>query len=128
MQYLEEWEKCVHKKKELSSKERSKMLLSAETRLGIKVTGKHLDIIWNCSFPVRSFVELTKYLFTLPGVNTFLSEKLSQDPLEQFFGCQRQRGGTSENPNVAEFCKNTQALRVINTACGERFQQGQFAS
>ena len=49
----------------------------------------------------------------------FLSEKLSQDPLENFFGCQRQRGGLSENPNVAEFCKNTQALRVINTACGD---------
>ena len=47
----------------------------------------------------------------------FLSEKVSQDPLEKFFGCQRQRGGQSDNPNVKEFCKNTQALRVINSAC-----------
>ena len=68
---------------------------------------------------VRSFTELTRFAFTIPGVEVFLSEKLSQDPLEQFFGCQRQRGSTSENPNVAEFCKNTQALRVINSACGE---------
>ena len=56
--------------------------------------------------------------FTIPGVKAFLSERLSQDPLQKLFGCQRQRGGTSENPNVSEFCKNTQALRVINSVCG----------
>ena len=47
----------------------------------------------------------------------FLSEHLSQDLLEKFFGCQRQRGTTNENPNVVQFCKNTQALRVINGVC-----------
>ena len=26
---------------------------------------------------------------------------------------QRQRGGANDNPTVAEFCKNTQALRVV---------------
>ena len=62
---------------------------------------------------------MTRLIFTIPGVTVFLSERLSQDPLEQFFGCQRQRGGTSENPNMAEFCKNTQALRVINSVCGD---------
>ena len=68
-------------------------------------------------FVVKSFVKLVKFLFTVPGVTCFLSEKLSQDPLEKFFGCQRQRGGVNENPTVKEFCKNTQALRVINSAC-----------
>ena len=34
------------------------------------------------------------------------------------FGCQRQRGGTNENPTVQEFCRNTQALRVVNSVCG----------
>ena len=43
---------------------------------------------------------------------------MSQDPLEDFFGFQRQRGGANENPNVAQFCKNTQALRIINSVCG----------
>ena len=42
---------------------------------------------------------------------------LCQDPLELFFGCQRQRGGTSDNPNVLEFCQNSQALRVVDTFC-----------
>ena len=67
---------------------------------------------------VKSFLELVRYIFTIPGVKFFLSERISQDPLENFFGCQRQRGGASENPNVQEFCKNTQALRVINSVCG----------
>lgn len=45
---------------------------------------------------------------------------MCQDPLEKFFGNQRQRGGTNENPTVKEFCKNIQALRVINgTMCKE---------
>ena len=53
--------------------------------------------------------------FTIPGVKYFLSERISQDPMENSFGCQRQRGGANKNPNVAQFCKNTQALRVINS-------------
>lgn len=66
---------------------------------------------------VRSFVELVKYIFTIPQVTVFLSNRICQDPLEKFFGQQRQRGRTNENPNVSEFLKNTQALRVINNTC-----------
>ena len=69
-------------------------------------------------FTVKSFVELVRYLLSIPGVTSFLSEKLSQDPLEKYFGCQRQRGGTNENPTVQQFCKNSQALRVVNSVCG----------
>ena len=39
---------------------------------------------------VLSFVDLVKYVFTNPGVKYFLSERLSQDPLEKFFSCQCQ--------------------------------------
>ena len=64
---------------------------------------------------------LVRYLFSLTVVKgkklVFLSNNLCQDPLEQFFGCQRQRGGTSDNPNAVEFTKNTQALRVVDTFC-----------
>ena len=67
---------------------------------------------------VKSFLELVKYIFTIPGVKFFSNEKISPDPLENFLGCQRQRGGVSENPYVQDFCKNTQALRVINSVCG----------
>ena len=67
---------------------------------------------------VKAFVELVQYLFTIPGVKCFLSGWLSQDTLEKFFGNQRQCGKRGDNPNQYEFCKNTQALRVINSVCG----------
>ena len=55
-----------------------------------------------------------QYLFTIPGVSFFLSQWICQDTLEHFFGCQRQRGGVHNNPNVQEFIKNTKALRIVN--------------
>ena len=71
--------------------------------------------------PVKSFVGLVRYLYSLPEVKdkklAFLSQNLCQDPLENFFGCQRQKRGTSDNPNVAEFMENTQTLRVVNSFC-----------
>ena len=57
-----------------------------------------------------SFMEMIPYLFSLDGVSSFLSEKLSQDPLEKIFGIQRQQGRSNENPTVAQFIKNTQTL------------------
>ena len=66
---------------------------------------------------MKSFVQLTRYLFSIPGVKVFLSTQLSQDALEQFFGCQRQRGGMHDNPNAKQFLQNTQVLRVVNTFC-----------
>ena len=60
-------------------------------------------------------MEFIPHIFKIEGVTSFLSEKLSQDPLEKFFGCQRQQGSTNENLTVAEFLKNTQSMRVINS-------------
>lgn len=48
-------------------------------------------------------------------MKSFLSERISQDPLEKFFGRQRQRGGVNENPSISQFLKGNQALRVINS-------------
>ena len=78
-----------------------------------------IHITWICIMvsilpPVKSFLALVQFVFTIPGVTCFLSEKLCQDPL---FGCQRQRGRVNENPTVQEFCTNTQALRVVNSMC-----------
>ena len=52
------------------------------------------------------------YLFAQPGVKLFLSERLSQDPLESFFGKQRQFGGGCDNPTVSQFISNTSSLRT----------------
>ena len=68
---------------------------------------------------VRSFTELVEYFFkTVADVKVFLSNKFCQDPIEKFFGQQRQRGRANENPNAKDFLKNTQALRVVNGLCG----------
>ena len=64
-----------------------------------------------------SFLELVPYLFSMPDVQSFLSQHLCQDPLEHLFGLQRQRGGVHENPNAVEFAKSTQALRVVKSVC-----------
>ena len=66
---------------------------------------------------MASFVELVRFIFDIPGVEAFLSEKLCQDSLEQFFSMQRQRGRTNENPNVHEFLSNTQQIAVVRSIC-----------
>ena len=71
-------------------------------------------IIPNYYLKFSSFLGLIPYLFSFEGVSCFLSEKLSQDPLEKFFGCQCQKSRNNENSTVGEFVKNTQSLRVIN--------------
>ena len=48
-------------------------------------------------------------------MSSFLSEQISQDPLEKFFGVQGQQGRSNENPTVPQFIKNTQGLRVIDS-------------
>ena len=75
---------------------------------------KHIIPHYNLNI-VYSFIEFVPFLFTIPGVTSFLSEKVSQDPLEKFFGRQRLCGGVNDNPNVSQFLKTNQALRVINS-------------
>ena len=65
-----------------------------------------------------AFVELVQYLFKIPGVGVFLNNRICQDPLENFFGRQRQQGRANGNPSSSEFLRNTQALRIISNTCG----------
>ena len=62
----------------------------------------------------NSFIDLVKYVFTVPGVSVFFSRKICQDPLVKFFGCQRQISTTHDNINVKEFQQNIQTLRLVN--------------
>lgn len=61
---------------------------------------------------VNSFVELGKKLISNSDVKAVFSERFNQDPLESFFGKQRQHGGYRENPTVQNFIHGTQSLRV----------------
>ena len=62
-------------------------------------------------------MELVEYIFTIPSVTAFLSSRICQDPLENFFGRQRQRGRVNESPSVAKFLQNTRALRIADSTC-----------
>uniref|UniRef100_A0A1X7V4I6 Transposable element P transposase n=1 Tax=Amphimedon queenslandica TaxID=400682 RepID=A0A1X7V4I6_AMPQE len=77
---LEKWEIETKLKSEMKSSDRKKLMLSDETLLGLRT------MAYSC-------IELIHFIFTIPGVRSFLSEHISQDPLKKYFGRQRQSGG-----------------------------------
>ena len=71
--------------------------------------------MFNPLISVHSFVEVVRYLFSIPGVKFVLSGRFSQDPLEKYFGNQRQHGGSNENPNVQQMVHSASALRALKS-------------
>ena len=61
---------------------------------------------------VHSFVDMARFLLSNDENLFLLSERISQDPLENYFGKQRARGGRNENPNLEQCVVNAAALRV----------------
>ena len=61
---------------------------------------------------MHSFVALGKILLLEDGVTFLLSEKFTQDPIEEYSSKQRRRGGCSENPTLEEFNRNVLGLNV----------------
>lgn len=55
---------------------------------------------------------MTKLLLAKKEGHFLLSERFSQDSLENYFGKQRARGGRNENPNMVQALENAAALRV----------------
>ena len=58
------------------------------------------------SILLQSFVKLVPELFSLEGVNYFLSEKLNQDTLEEHFGKQRICVESMDNPSMQQYMYN----------------------
>ena len=63
---------------------------------------------------VRTFMDLTKELLN-EGARFVLSEKFSQDPLEEHFGRQRAAGGANENPTYLQFEKQEVSLNLMSS-------------
>ena len=115
--YLADWELAVASRPGFTEGEKKAMLLSNETLTGAQNHWYVCITLISTTFlfhPLHS-IELGQYLLMLPGSSPLLSRRITQDPLEKFFGLQRQRGRTNENPNVQQFYKYSQALRVIQT-------------
>ena len=64
---------------------------------------------------VTSFIQMGRFLLSVPGVKFLLSERFTQDPLESFFRKQRQRGGGNENPTAHQFTSGTSSLRSLKS-------------
>ena len=64
---------------------------------------------------MKSFIALTKELLLEPGVKYFLSAKLNQDPLEEYFSKQRNMGGNNEAPTALQFGYNYLKLIVTGS-------------
>ncbi|XP_065920903.1 uncharacterized protein [Dysidea avara] len=100
--YLDEWKATVDGRPGFDGDQKKHMLLSAATDNGVRIT-------------VKSFLELVPILLHIDGVCAFLSEKLSQDSIENYFGRLRQHGRANENPTIAQVLKSSQNIRVINS-------------
>ena len=73
----------------------------------------HVHMLW-FPLPVKSFVEMVKYLLSQPETKGryILSEHFSQDPLENYFGQLRARGGRCQNPTIQDCLTSAQSLRA----------------
>ena len=74
---------------------------------------KFLNINICIILSVKSFIALCNELFEEDGVSYILSEKLSQDPLEEHFAYHRQVGGTCENPTLETFQRQEVASNLV---------------
>ena len=64
---------------------------------------------------MKSFISVAKELLQIDGVKFLLSEKFTQDPLEEYFAKQRRRGGCNENPNYYQFQNQELVLNVMRS-------------
>ena len=106
------------------------MCLSKKTLCGLRMTGINIifaHVIQTCIMLfiiAHSFVELTRYHLTHPGNGSLalLSEQLSQDPLENYFGMQRTRGRRCDNPTPQESLQNSVAICAQHSLQLDRVQ------
>ena len=74
----------------------------------------------NLIYVVMAFVEMTKFLLPEEKSLFFLSERISQGPIENYFSRQRARGGRNENLTLQQCIYNAAALRVQKSVALDR--------
>ncbi|XP_041476452.1 uncharacterized protein LOC121424753 isoform X2 [Lytechinus variegatus] len=103
LKYISDWEESIASTPNLKAIERERRCISKETRDGLRIT-------------VNSFVALTKELLVEDGVEYVLSEKFSQDPIEEYFSKQRHAGGSGDNPGIDQVANNMLTFQVAGAA------------
>jgi len=100
--YINKWHQDTKALTAIPKDERRRLCLSDQTLEGLRLT-------------VNSFCELGPLLLQLDGVQYLLSEKFSQDPLEEYFQKQRARNGCNDNPSLDDLGRNFLALDVAGS-------------
>lgn len=99
LSYLKKWEDDVtNRPGNFTKEQRRRMLLSSQTVEGIKIT-------------VQSFIRVTRFLLK-SGVQYVEGREFNQDRLEQYFGKLREKGGSNDNPDLAQALDMRQSLHV----------------
>src|SRR6218665_1914478 len=102
LDYFNNWKAAVDGRPgTISLKEKQQMQLSTQTLHGFQITSKSIAAI------VRIVLDA--------GAPFVLTSHLNQDPLEQFFGHCRHKGGSNDNPTVNEACHAINTIRTVNT-------------
>ena len=121
LEYLNDWDKWVYSNEKIPKGAKKYCTLPDQTIEGLKICGEKLYFLYDSTyayFPsclVHSLTDVVRFLLSHDDIKFVLSERFNQDPVEIFFGQQRSRGRRNDNPSVAQFLYNTQALIVQKT-------------
>ena len=99
LEYLRSWKESTENRPgNYSQNARARMFFSWQTYKGFQLT-------------VQYTIESTKFLLQ-GGMDYVLTERFCQDPVEEFFGKQRQLGRRSDNPDINQFGYNSNTIRT----------------
>lgn len=99
LKYLKEWKQSVQDRPgNFTANARNRMFLSWQTYEGLQIS-------------TYSAIEATKFLLN-EGMEYVLTERFCQDPVEEYFGCQRKIGRRSDNPDIRMFGYNNNTIRI----------------
>ena len=94
LKYFQDWLNSTEQRQGNFTKDAGqKMFISSQTYEGLKIT-------------VNSIIEATQFL-----LQHQLTERFCQDHVENYFGRQRSLGSRKDNPSMADFGDNDNAIR-----------------
>jgi hypothetical protein len=100
--YFNEWRNSVKNRPgDFTKEERNQMMLSYQKIRGIQITTK-------------SIVECVRFLLG-EGAPYVLTNRFNQDPLEQFFGHCKCKGGSNDNRSVYDISNTITTLRAVGS-------------
>ena len=97
--YFTNWLKSIQSRQgEFTKQDLANMFISRQTHEGLVMTS------W-------SLIECVKFLLS-EGMEYVLTERLCQDPVEEYFGAQRKIGRRAENPDFEQCLYNDNTIRI----------------